>query len=464
LMLVALALVWGAREAALAASAPLRLRGLDLSASVRRWQEDDVSLRSATRVLRRPDANADFETFLRANTNLPRVPGRGVRDLELTKDWGPGPAQLPDVYVFVIDSLRPDYLGAYDPKVRFTPEIDAFARDSVVFRRAFTAYGGTGLSEPSIWAGARIPHMQYPTPFHPLDTLEKLVDRDRFRPLITMDVLLTDILEPDKRENALDKTTYDSYKLCRTLGELEGRLDAERAHGRPLFVYSQPQDVHISTIRREGGRPVSQSPDFDGFYAPYASRVARLDACFGRFVDVLKAKGLYDDSVIVLTADHGDSLGEGGRWGHAYTLFPEILRVPLIMHVPKRLLAGRYWDPDAAAYLTDLSPTLYALLGREPDEASEPYGRPLFETDRALFEARTRPARVVVSSYGPVYGLLRGPGDGLALFDAVNDASYLFDLDSDPAGRRPLSDPAALGRARGEIRRQVEALQAFYHY
>ena len=49
----------------------------------------------------------------------------------------------------------------------------------------------------------------------------------------------------------------------------------------------------------------------------------RLDGCFGAFVDDLKASGLYDDSLIVLTSDHGDSLGEQGRMGHAYTVFPK---------------------------------------------------------------------------------------------------------------------------------------------
>lgn len=136
--------------------------------------------------------------------------------------------------------------------------------------------------------------------------------------------------------------------------------------------------------------------------------------------------------------------------------------MPLIVHAPARLLAGRYWDADAAAFLTDLSPTLYALLGREPEVEGEPFGRPLFERDRATFDRRTRPERLSVSSYGPVYGLVRGAGKELYLADGVNFTSYLFDLEKDPFGTRNLVDPAADERGRREIRRQVIMLHEFY--
>jgi membrane-anchored protein YejM (alkaline phosphatase superfamily) len=65
---------------------------------------------------------------------------------------------------------------------------------------------------------------------------------------------------------------------------------------------------------------------YGAFYAPYASRLRRIDTCCGEFIADLKARGLFDRSIVILTADHGDSLGEQGRMGHAYTIFPEILQ------------------------------------------------------------------------------------------------------------------------------------------
>ena len=61
----------------------------------------------------------------------------------------------------MIDSLRRDYLSPYNPAVTFTPAIDALARDSLVYRNAFTQYGATGLSVPSLWVGGQILHKQY---------------------------------------------------------------------------------------------------------------------------------------------------------------------------------------------------------------------------------------------------------------------------------------------------------------
>lgn len=456
---------WLARAASISWAAPLRRRGIELDSAVLRLQEDDVAFATARRVL--PDAagGGGFYAYLVKNTNLRRAPGRGSRVLEPapTADAAPSRARRPHIFVIVIDSLRSDYLGVYNPKAFFTPRIDAFARDAIVFRRAFSAYGGTGLSEPSLWAGARLPHMQYPSPFAPMNALEKLVDREGYRPLITIDALLGEILKPDKRAHALDRATTGSYKLCPTLDELQGRLDRELATGRPLFVYTQPQDIHISVIHREGARPVDAHP-YPGFYAPYASRLAAMDACFGRFIDTLKERGVYDDSIIILTADHGDSLGEHGRWGHAYTIFPEILKVPLIMKIPRRLLAGRVWNPDAAAYLTDVTPTLYSLLGREPTNREEPYGRPLLARSSSQLAADARAWRVVASSYGPVYGTLEGNARVLTIFDAVNHRSYVFDLERDPAGNVPLSDPSALARAQERIRASLTALKAFFGY
>ena len=73
---------------------------------------------------------------------------------------------------------------------------------------------------------------------------------------------------------------------------------ARPAHAPPIFAYTQPQNIHISRMTREGAS-VPAGAAYPGFYAPYAARVQRMDACFGQFVQFLRDEGLYDDSVIV---------------------------------------------------------------------------------------------------------------------------------------------------------------------
>ena len=190
----------------------------------------------------------------------------------------------------------------------------------------------------------------------------------------------------------------------------------------------------------------------------------RIDGCFGQFIDSLKARGLYDDSVVILTADHGDSLGEGGRWGHAYTLFPEILQVPLIMHVPSWFRATHEADAAALAFTTDITPTLYAMLGHEPAAPAPMFGQPLFWATGQRPEARPGSGHLVASSYGSVYGWITNNGRSLYVADGVDFRDYQFTLDGSPAGR-----PEAVGgdeRRTGQqsIRDAVDGISRFYQF
>lgn len=458
----AILLAWGADAALTTASPRLRLAGIAAAPAIRRLADEELSLRVARRPFHRKAGAEGFYGILHANTNISRRTRIAPRDLQMAGAPPGALARKPDIFVFIFDSLRPDYLGAYNPKAGFTPAIDSFAKDSLVWRRAFTSYGATGLSEPSIWAGARLPHKQYVQPFSPMNSLERLVKEEGYRSLVAVDPILFELLERSPDLTPLGGQPPLSLPMaCPLLAELSSQL-ARQGPG-PVFSYMQTQDLHVSVIDREGQRS-TDGKDYTGFSPPYASRVARLDACFGRFLEELKKAGRYEDSVVVLAADHGDALGEGGRGGHAYTVFPEILRVPLLVRVPKRLLEGRVRDLDAAAFTTDITPTLYALLGRAPRTDGEVLGRTLVASSPEELLRTARPERPVVSSYGPVYGVLQDDGRRLYIADGVNFASYYFDLERDPAGKKNLATHDLEQAGNAAILRHIEALNAFYGF
>src|SRR5439155_10475982 len=114
---------------------------------------------------------------------------------------------------------------------------------------------------------------------------------------------------------------------------------------------------------------------YPGFFAPVASALHRIDGCIGGFIDFLKRTNRYDNSVVILTSDHGDSLGEEGRWGHAHFIVPEVMRIPLIMHVPAWLRSAVSVDLSALTFSTDITPSLYTLLGYEPAPTGQLVGR-----------------------------------------------------------------------------------------
>jgi len=428
------------------------------------WSGYDISLRLARKILvPAPGGDGSFYQFVSQNTNIPASVVVAPVDLKLAELTGPSGRKRPHIFLIVVDSLRRDYLSPYNGAVTFTPAIGNFARDSVVFRNAFSRYGGTGLSEPSIWTGAMMLHKQYITPFGPMNSLQKLLRAEGYQDYVSRDSVLRAILAPDPA--ILDLDPPDStmtYQLDRSLGKLEEEL-GRRAHGAaPVFAYTQPQSLHISVIQREGAStPPGES--YPGFYAPYASRLKRLDAAFGQFVDFLKRSGLYEDSVIVLTADHGDSLGEEGRWGHAYTIFPEVIRIPLIVHLPVWLAETAVARPDSLAFSTDITPSLYQLLGHAPVLTNPLTGVPLF-TETPGGRARDgRGPFLIASSYAPVYGVLSREGTQLFISDAVNYRNYFFErrgeaFESEPAGE-------SVKREQEEfIRQALLSIGRFYGY
>jgi arylsulfatase A-like enzyme len=197
-------------------------------------------------------------------------------------------------------------------------------------------------------------------------------------------------------------------------------------------------------------------------YRDRHARLRRIDGCFGTFVDHLKSRGLYDQSIVIFTADHGDSLGEQGRWGHAYTIYPEIMRIPLIMHVPAQFRELQY-NRKAVSFSTDITPTLYYLTGHKPAMADENFGRSLFAERAEELAARRPEDYLVASSYAAVYGLLGGDGKRLSVADAVNYKDYAADTASYTAGTEPLNGG---GRTAVEkrIKQRILDLSRFYRF
>jgi hypothetical protein len=443
------------------------LRSLDArSSSVRRALDRYTiysgSLRLATNLLQRPTATAPaFLRYLRDNSGLATVDVKPV-SLDFVSPLGPVATRpLPHVFLFVVDSLRPDYLAPYNRAVTFTPRIAELAADSLVFPHAMTRYGATGLSLPAIWTGAVGPHRQYVTPFGPMNTLEKVLAVNSYRRIMSLDVLMEQLLTPWPDTVQLDRgrRTLD-YDLCRTLDELEARFPETGPGDPPVFAYSNPQNLHLSNLM-SASVPAGES--YPGFHAPYAARVRAIDRCLGRFVDFLKERHAYDRSLIVLTADHGEMLGEEGRWGHAYYLFPQVLEIPLIVHLPRAEGDARAGlDATAIRFSTDISPTIYAVLGYRPRAANPLMGDPLTETDPAWDRRRRRGDYVVEASYSAVYGVVRRNGTRVYIVDAMSGAEYAYDRGRSGEWTAVGVDRSIREPAERAIREHVDAIRRRY--
>ena len=403
----------------------------------------------------------DFFAYLRANSLIEHVDVKPI-DIDFVERLAARPERPPHVFLFVIDSLRRDYLSAYNPKVTFTPNFGQFASDEYAFQRAFTQYGGTGLSMPAMWAGSMLLHKEYVLPFTRMNALEKLLLANNYRVAMGMgDPIATQLIAPELPLEPIDQGKADGQMdFCDTLHELEAKLKAGLGDRQPLLVHTRPMNLHVSKLTDREGAPDAA---FGEFHPAAAAAVQRLDGCFGRFVAFLKEQRLYEDSIVILTSDHGDSLGESKRWGHAYTIFPEIVRIPLLVHMPSRLRAQLTADLDAASFLTDLTPSLYTLLGYHVDPHDWPQGRSLFVPPGTDTSWRRREPAFIASSYGPVYGVLRDNGRMLYIADGVNTRDYAYDI----SGLKPIRvgvTPAMRTADRTLIHEKIAALASLYQF
>lgn len=363
-------------------------------------------------------------------------------DVKLVNPLLPSRGYHPNIFIFVIDSLRPDYLGAYNPKVDFTPNLDALARDSVVMHNVYTQYAGTSLSEPAIWAGAMLLHAHYLQPFSKVNGLEKLARADGYQMVVSYDTVLKQLLSPDDNLVKLDtdKPLWNRFEACSTIRQTENFLDG-RGASRPVLFYAQPMNVHQFAHNDLPGASSANWRFRPGFNNRIAYEVHQVDGCLGGFMRYLKARGLYDDSIIVITSDHGDATGEFGRFSHSTIIYPEIMRVPLIIHLPAKLRAQFVYDDHRISALTDITPSLYYLLGHRPIIHDPMFGHPLFAATRQELESYSRKDLFLASDVRAAYGILDDNGRCLYVTYDSPAESYLFDLASDPNALRNVVTP-----------------------
>ena len=445
----------------------LRKPQLNLTEAQARYAYFDTSFEVVRQLLSIPHDIPcdDLCEFLKQQTNIPASVMVSPVEFKLVPQFKPATGALPNIFIIVADSLRQDYVSAYNPRIDFTPNLGRFAQESVVMRHAFTRYGGTTLAEPSIWTGSMLLHKHYVEPFYPLNSLEKMIHADGYQNYVSVDTVLRVLLSPQSPVVKLDDglSNWSDLDLCNTTQELESKLDSRTDHRRPIFFFSQPQNVHGVAIGRHYKlRPPRR--DYSPFPAAYASEIERLDGCFGRFISYLKQRQLYDNSIIVFTADHGESLGEVGHHMHAFGMHPEILRIPLIIHLPAAMRRQYVTDTEQVAFSIDITPTLYYLLGHSPIANSEEAGKPLFARSAAELASYRRNDYLVASSYGPIYGILADDAKGFFVADELDGIYQYFDLSRDPVGMKNIITPELQARYQPIMRQKVQHIADVNHF
>lgn len=423
-------------------------------------------------------------------------------------------ANAPNVILIAVDTLRADHLSCYGYAAIATPHVDGLAADGVRFANAFSQASWTRPSMATILTGL------YPsshTTVHKADRLpdrvetlaERLgaagyytagfVDNANLAPGFNFQQGFVEyrFLAPDlfffADEPAAQLTLYSGLRLVRerflaryvdvrnyyqpgetVRGEVEGWL-ANGAERRPFFLFVHFMDPHdpyfVHPYNGEGyarvAYPNPSPAEAEKLRRLYDGEIVYLDAQLGLFFDTLRKRGLYDDALIILTADHGEEFHEHGGWWHGTTLYDEQMHVPLIVKLP----AGRAKGEVVSALATslDIVPTVLATAG---------VGVPTDLPGRVLpHDDRTLPARDSVFAEedfeGNLLAAVRTPAWKLIAANAGNPRGLksreLYDLGADPgeqhdeAASKPTEREtmeAAMGRATLEARAHTGAAEA----
>ncbi len=317
----------------------------------------------------------------------------------------PAEARRPNIVLFVIDGLRPDHLGCYGYDRQTSPFLDQMAREGVLFLDATAQATWTLASVASLLSSSyRIVRGSHPeimakvgqgineeaSTFQPVAMPTSLQSELRKAGYVTLACVGGGFLDASLGFDS----GFDWYWCARSLPALPDQLSVVRQHlsvdpQAPFLLFFHTYEVHnyfqgwghcleefsrgysgALTDRQRleeaclRGTPDRLSPDDRQYIQDlYDGEILHTDRQVRAFLGWLLARPWGKDTILVVTSDHGEGLGDHGAMSHGSTPYQSVARVPLIMRLPDGRCAGQTVAQPVA--LTDLMPTLLEIAGVE---------------------------------------------------------------------------------------------------
>jgi arylsulfatase A-like enzyme len=374
----------------------------------------------------------------------------------------------PNVLFITIDTLRADHLHSYGYTRISTPNLDRLAAEGARFSQAYSQFPQTNPSHASMFTGnyaathgMRVHGLDQVLPTVP--TLAEVLEGEGYN---TGAVYSWPSFDPEFSNLDRGFRTYqkayfpvpgkENEHIWR---QMAGRADVttdlalewlSRAWAEPFFLWVHYQDPHY---------PFAPPPPYDTMYDPtcsncldggygtidlvangqrisdrdiehvialYDGAISFTDREIGRLVNGLQLAGLEDETIIIITGDHGESFGENNRWLHPFILYNTTLRVPLIMRYPPTIPQGTV--VNSVVRSIDIMPTVLETLNVSPPRKMDGASLSPLISGRANQEQRASfaevPDHTIISIVEGRWKLIRD-----------NRYSYLelYDLLADPA-------------------------------
>ena len=370
-----------------------------------------------------------------------------------------------NVVLISLDTLRSGFVGGTLDGLAITPFLDRLAAQGTRFEQAVAPYPSTTASHMSLLTGVypathRTVFAGSPSPKGLPGLAGTLAEAGWTTGAVTENGMITAVSGFARG--------FDTYRENKSVSIWDARGDIETTfdEARSWLRRHREQRFFLFVHTYEVHDPYTPPPRHDRFSAPsttagarsgvensrrkYAGEVLYADRMVEGLVSELARLGLDDDTIVVITSDHGEEFGEHGGWYHSFTVYDEVLRIPALLSggpVPAGLRVAEQIS------LIDLAPTLLDLVGvRPPPDMQGQSLRPLLAGGRNLPGMRVRYME------GPRNNLEGAQGGRLIGARELNykfigreqggDPNEIYDLARDPGEHKNLSANILL-RTRG---------------
>jgi arylsulfatase A-like enzyme/Tfp pilus assembly protein PilF len=316
--------------------------------------------------------------------------------------------EIRNILLISLDTTRADHLGCYGYNLPTTPNIDAIAAEGIVFDHAVSPVPLTLPAHASMLTGTLPPaHGLHDNGAAQLDasavTLAEILGGEdgMYCGAVIGTFVLDSQFGLDQGFDTYDdqfEENLDSIGIAeRRGGEINRHAIAWLdEHGNdPFFLMLHYYDPHAAYIPPEPFASRFQDN-------PYAGEIAYTDHCVGEILGELRERGLYDSTLVLITADHGEMRGEHGEDSHGYFVYQGVVKVPLIFKVPGGHQSRRV---EGVASLVDIVPTVCGLLGLDPPAAASGLdlspallGKAMVLADRLAYSESMYPTKYAAAS------------------------------------------------------------------
>lgn len=326
--------------------------------------------------------------------------------------------KLPNVLFITIDTLRADHLSSWGYHLETSPNIDRLAGEGVRYANAYTVTSRTAPSHYSMFCsrypqehGAKLNAFAVPADSKFL-FLPQILQRHHYQngAFVSAWPLTKRLTKLDAFFDTYDEDLSRSYQMINSMRYAEDvaprAIKWIEAHKEgPFFAWVHFFDPHSPydfrkefEVTKTTGEP-DHTKDRGQAVVPenlkaYNSEILYTDHWVGKLVDSLDGMGLKENTLVVLVADHGESIGERNYQGHSSSLYENVVHIPMIFRMPGTIEGGKVVETKVSTL--DLLPTIVDLtVKRANPEAQVPteyVGRSLADN---ILEGSSIPERTV---------------------------------------------------------------------